>query len=321
VGSNPFYADSGSVYMAGPYKGAPLSLAVSVPAVAGPFDLGNVVVRSALYVDPATAQLRAVSDPFPTILGGIPLKVRDIRLNIDRPHFTLNPTNCEPMSIDGTVLSTAGQSAKVHDRFQVGECAALGFKPHLALSLNGGTRRTRHPALKAVLRMPPGGANIASAQVTLPHGEYLENSHIGTVCTRVQFAAHACPPASVYGKATAYTPLLDKPLSGPVYLRSSNHKLPDLVADLNGQIEVVLDGKIDTGKGGGIRNTFELVPDAPVSRFTLEMKGGKKGLLVNSENLCRKPQRAIAHFTAQNGKVAAFNPLISNSCGKKKNSG
>jgi hypothetical protein len=147
----------------------------------------------------------------------------------------------------------------------------------------------------------------------------LEQSHIGTVCTRVQFAANACPKASIYGKAKAITPLLDKPLEGPVYLRSSSHELPDLVAALNGQIDVVLAGRVDTGKGGGIRNTFEAVPDAPVSKFVLEMKGGSKGLLVNSENICRKPQRASVSFTAQNGKVSDTTPLIKNSCkGKAK---
>ncbi len=322
-GPSPFYVNGGKVYLAGPYKGAPLSLAVSVPALAGPFDLGNVIVRSALYVDPTDASLRAVSDPFPTILDGIPLQVRDIRLSIDRPHFTLNPTNCEPMSIDATVRSTESQSANLHARFQAGECAALGFRPKLALSLKGPTKRAKHPALKAVLTYPPKGnyANIARAQVTLPHSEFLDQSHIGTVCTRVQFAAGACPAASVYGHARAITPLLDQPLEGPVYLRSSSHKLPDLVAALGGQINVDLAGKVDTGKGGGIRNTFEVVPDAPVSKFTLEMQGGSKGLLVNSENICRKPQKALAHFVAQNGKVDNFKPTIANSCPKMNRKG
>ena len=136
----------------------------------------------------------------------------------------------------------------------------------------------------------------------------------------MQFAEGQTPvksarPASIYGYARAETPLLEKPLEGPVYLRSNPaHKLPDLVAALNGQIDVALDGRIDTGKGGGIRNTFEVVPDAPVTKFELSMQGGSKGLLENSENICSHPQKALAHFVAQNGKVDNFRPTIANSC-------
>ena len=224
--------------------------------MAGPFDLGTVLVRAALYVDPETTQIHVVSDPIPSILeeggDGFPLDVRQVTVQMNRPSFTLNPTSCDPMSVDGRVSAVQGASAAVSDRFQVGDCNALAFKPKLALKLKGGTKRNKNPALTATLTYPKGNyANIAAAQVTLPHSAFLDQAHIGTVCTRVQFAAKACPPASVYGKAIAYTPLLDQPLSGPVYLRSSSNKLPDLVADLGGQIEVTLDGKIDTGKGEG----------------------------------------------------------------------
>jgi hypothetical protein len=320
---------SGHAYLAGPYKGAPLSLAIITPAVAGPFDLGDVVVRTALYVNPETAQIHAVSDPLPTILQGIPLDVRSIDLDMNRPQFTLNPTHCDPMAVLGSATSTLGNVAALSQRFQVGGCSALAFKPKVALSLKGGTRRHTFPALKAVVTYPPGPgyANIARAQVTLPHSEFLEQGHIRTVCTRVQFAAGAgngsgCPAASVYGFARAVTPLLDKPLEGPVYLRSSSHKLPDLVAALNGQIDIALAGRVDTGKNGGIRNTFEVVPDAPVTKFTLEMQGGKKGLLVNSEDICgpQAKTHALVHLVSQNGKVLDLKPKIANSCkgaGKK----
>ena len=317
-GTNPFNA-SGTAYLAGPYKGAPMSVAVITPAVAGPFDLGTVVVRNALYVDSETAQGRVVSDPFPKILDGVPLKLRSITVRLDRPNFTLNPTNCSPMSVDAVIHSTDGATANPKNLFQVGGCKDLGFAPKLRIDLKGPTKRAKNPALTATLTYPKGNyANIASAAVTLPHSEFLDQSHIGTVCTRVQFAAQACPAASVYGYAKAETPLLDNPIEGPVYLRSSDHKLPDLVADLNGQIHIVLAGKVDSGKGGGIRNTFMAVPDAPVSKFTLTMKGGNKSLLVNSENICNKPQRAIANFTAQNGKVSNTKPLITNDCKKSK---
>jgi hypothetical protein len=323
AGPAPYYVP-GHAYLAGPYKGAPLSLEIVTPAVAGPFDLGTVAVRTALYVDPESAQIHAVSDEIPHVLQGIPLDVRSINLSLDRPNFTLNPTNCAKKTVLGSATSVLGQSAALSAPFQVGECAKLGFKPKLAIKLKGGTQRHTFPALTATLTYPQGSyANIASAQVTLPHSEFLEQGHIGTVCTRVQFAAGAghgeqCPQASVYGFARATTPLLDKPIEGPVYLRSSSHSLPDLVAALNGQIDVDLDGRVDTGKGGGIRNTFEAVPDAPVSKFVLSLDGGKKGLLVNSENLCAKhaKTKAIADFTAQNGKVYDTTPTVANSCKK-----
>jgi hypothetical protein len=315
---NPLYVQ-GHAYLAGPYKGAPLSMAIITPAVAGPFDLGTVVVRAALYVNEVTAQVTVKSDPIPRILQGIPLDVRSIAVQIDRSQFTLNPTSCEAKAVTGEAISTTGAVAALSNRFQVGACNALGFKPGVTIDLKGGTKRNQNPALTATVTYPKGSyANIARAAVTLPHSEFLDQAHIGTVCTRVQFAARACPAASVYGHANAITPLLANPLEGPVYLRSSSHELPDLVAELNGQIRVVLDGRVDTGKGAGIRNTFEGVPDAPVSKFVLKMKGGNKGLLVNSENICgpRAKRDATVKLTAQNGKVHNFSQLVSNSCGK-----
>jgi hypothetical protein len=317
-GTDPFYLKTGKVYLAGPYKGAPLSLAVVTPALAGPFDLGTVVVRNALHIDPTTAQVTSISDPLPTILHGIPLDLRDIRVSLDRADFTRNPTSCDRMRVDGTIGSTMGTSADVSSRFQVGECAALGFKPQLSLRLKGKTRRASYPALTASLRAKKGQANIGRVSVTLPHSEFLAQEHIRTVCTRVQFSADACPKASIYGYAEAKTPLLDKPLKGPVYLRANGgeRELPDLVAALNGQIDIDLVGYIDS-HNGGIRTTFQRVPDAPVSRFTLQMKGGRRGLLVNSTNLCGSTNRATVKMDGQNGKVHDFNSVLADSCGRK----
>ena len=320
AGPTPYYT-SGRAYLAGPYKGAPLSLAIVTPATAGPYDLGTVVVRTALFVDPETARIHAVSDPIPQILQGIPLDVRSIALRVDRPSFTLNPTSCDPFAVTGSASAAAVAPAALTSPFQVGGCSALAFKPKLAIALEGGTKRSDNPALKAVLTMPAAGANIAAASVALPHSEFLDQAHIRTVCTRVQFAAGAgngagCPAGSVYGTARAITPLLDAPLEGPVFLRSNpEHELPDLVAALNGQIDVVLVGRIDSHKGG-IRTTFEGVPDAPVSKFVLEMQGGKKGLLENSVNLCKSTNRATALFDGQNGKVNDFKPVVKAKCRK-----
>ena len=320
-GGSPLFV-GGRAYLAGPYKGAALSLAIITPAVAGPFDLGVVVVRVALNVGLETAQIHAVSDPLPTILQGIPLNVRSVAINFNRSDFTLNPTSCEPKLIEATVGSPAGSTAKLKERFGVEGCANLAFKPKLSLSLKGATKRSGHPALKAMVTYPSKGAyaNIARAQVGLPHSAFLDQGNLDKVCKQAELRSGTCPPTSIYGHAKAWTPLLDKPLEGPVYLGVGfGYKLPALVADLNGQVRILLKGKVDTTKHEGIRNTFEAVPDAPVSKFILEMKGGKKyGLLENSENICRKTQRAAARFVAQNGRISQLHPKIANDCGKRK---
>jgi hypothetical protein len=328
AGSNPIYVPqpgkpATGVYLAGPYRGAPYSLVVKVPAQAGPFDLGTVAVRNALYIDPETTQVTTKSDPLPQILQGVPVSYRDVRVQVDRPGFTINPTSCESTSVGSTIGSAAGALAHPSSRFQVGDCASLDFAPRLALSVKGKTRRAAHPAFKAVLTPPPGQANLRRAAVSLPPTEFLENAHIRTVCTRVQYDAGPgggaeCPKASIYGRAKAWTPLLDRPLEGPVFLRSSSHKLPDLVASLDGQIHIDLDGRIDSVHRR-IRNTFEMVPDAPVSRFVLEMQGGKKGLLVNNTQLCRTTPRGTAVFTGQNGRRVTLHPVMKAQCkGQKK---
>jgi hypothetical protein len=318
-GSNPFYAH-GAAYLAGPYKGAPMSVAVITPAVAGPFDLGTVVVRNALFVEPETAQGRVVSDPFPKIIDGVPLRLRSIEVRLDRPSFTLNPTNCSPLAITAKLTSTDGATATPSNHFQASNCGALGFKPQLRLSLRGSTKHAGHPALRAVLTYPKGSyANIASAQVNLPHSEFIDQGNLNKTCTKPVLLAGACPASSIYGKVRAWTPLLAAPLEGPVYLVGGyGYKLPALVADLDGQIRIILAAKVDSGTNKGIRTTFETVPDAPVERFELLMKGGRKySLLENSEDLCARPQKAIATFTAQNGLVSTYKPRIANSCGKK----
>ena len=324
VGTNPVFVPQPgkaptALYLAGPYKGAPYSLIAKVPAQAGPFDLGVVAVRSAIRVNPTNAQVTVNSDPLPQILQGVPVRYRDIRVEVDRPQFTINPTDCSQMAVQGNIASDRGTTATPSARFRATDCAKLQFAPKLAISLKGGTKRNQFPALRAVLTTPKGAnANIARASVALPTSLFLEQGHIRTVCTRVQFAAENCPKASIYGKARAFTPLLDEPLEGPVYMRSSNNPLPDLVADLDGAIDIEVAGRIDSIKGGGIRNTFSAVPDAPVSKFILEMQGGKKSLLVNSRNLCAAGTgRATVKLDAQNGKFHDFRPLLKTPCGKK----
>jgi hypothetical protein len=307
----------GSVYLAGPYKGAPLSLVVNIPAIAGPYDLGNVAVRVAVHVDPASTQVSAVSDPLPQIFEGVPLRTRLIQVNLNRPNFALNPTNCREYSVDASVGGTEGGRASVSAPFQVANCTDLAYQPKLSMKLSGGVNRLGHPAIRAVLRTSPNEANSQRVSVTLPGGELLDNKHIGTVCTRAQFAADSCPAASRIGSATARSQLLENPVSGGVYLRASNHRLPDLVADLEGQVDVELSAKIDTAKGGRLRATFGSIPDVPVERFVMNLQGGKKGLLQNSRGLCGKKKRAKVAMVGQNGWRIRERIPLQVACGSK----
>ncbi|HXF31620.1 MAG TPA: hypothetical protein VN522_08860 [Solirubrobacterales bacterium] len=320
AGPAPFNAP-GKAYLAGPYKGAPLSMAIVTPAVAGPFDLGTIVVRVALNINPATAQITAVTDPIPTILQGIPLDIRSVSVRLDAPNFTLNPSSCDPTVVSGSLLSTAGSSSALQNRFQLAECGQLRLKPSLVLSLNGPTKRGQFPTLKAVLKPRAGDANLDEAVVALPRSEFIEQGHIRTVCTRVQFAADQCPAASVYGKVTVDTPLLSSPLTGPVYLRSSNNKLPDMVLDLHGPasqpIRIEADGRIDS-VNGGIRTTFTSVPDVPFTKMTLQLGSGKKSLLVNSTDICVGKHQAELSYTAHNGLTYSTKTPLKAQCGGKK---
>jgi hypothetical protein len=324
TGPNPLRL-AGNVYLAGPYKGAPVSLVVTTPAVAGPFDLGTVVVRVALNVNPETAQVNAISDVIPDVFGGVKLDLRSIDLNIYRKKFMLNPTNCAKQATTGAINGGGADptnpatfsSYAVNDPFQASQCKKLGFKPKLKLTLYGPTKRAKNPRLKAILTAKQGQANIARTAVTMPHSLFLDQGHIGTVCTRPQLASHTCPKASVYGKAWAKSPLLKGKLAGKVYLVSSNHELPDLLVDLRGQVEVYLRGVLSS-KHGGLKTVFNNTPDVPVSKFVLNMKGGKKSLLVNSTNTCAKTQRAVVKIKGQNGKKKNNNRQKLNivSCGK-----
>ena len=334
VGSALAYAP-GKVYLAGPYNGSNLSIVAITAGIVGPFDVGTVVVREALKIDPETAEAfidATGSDPIPHIIKGVPVHLRDVRVYTDRPNFVLNPTDCSRTSTASTVLGSGldfGSEADdrpitVSTPYQAADCAALPFKPKLSLKLKGGTRRGAHPAFKATLKMNGiGEAGIARAEVTLPKSEFIENAHFQTICTRVQFKAGAgngtqCPAKSIYGKARATTPILGEPLAGPVFLRSSEHQLPDLVVALhNSQVDFDLVGHVDSVKGR-LRNTFEAAPDAPVSSFVLEMQGGSKGLFVNSTNLCKGTHRAEANFDGQNGKQWDKKPeLVPSGCKAK----
>ncbi|MGB7684776.1 MAG: hypothetical protein WBL45_03245 [Solirubrobacterales bacterium] len=325
AGSGSLLYVQGHAYLAGPYKGAPLSLAIITPALAGPFDLGVVVVRSAIYVDETTAQVTVKSDPLPTILQGIPLDVRSVAVKVDRPEFSLNPSSCEEMAVSAEAIATTGQVASLKDRFKLLGCRKLDFSPKLSLQMKGATRRSGHPAFKAVLTQPKDQANIARTTVILPPTAFIDQNHIANPCTRVQFNENDCPPGSVLGKARAFTPLLDKPLEGLLYFRSNGgeRELPDLVADLHGKIHLVLVGFVDSvhkkgSESSRVRTTFASIPDAPVSKAVFQLKGGKKGLLVNSANICKVPNVATVKMKGHNGKLQNANQRIGTGCRTKK---
>jgi hypothetical protein len=319
TGSAPLKIE-GRVYLSGPYKGAPLSAVVITPAVAGPFDLGNVVVHAPLNLNPESGQIETSAE-IPDVFGGAKLDIRSILVNLQRKEFTLNGTNCNKNATTGTIAGggadptnpAAWSQAKVNAAFQGEGCEGLEFSPGLKVRLFGQTRRAKNPKLQATLTTKEGQANTALASVGLPHAIFLDQASLGTVCTRPQFAAGQCPAKSRYGFARAWTPLLSHPVEGPVYLRSSNNTLPDMVADLKGQVSIVLDGRIDSFKGG-IRTTFAGIPDLPVSKFVLTLPGGKHGLLQASTNLCEKPVRGVIRLEGQNGKKVTRHPRIQTPC-------
>lgn len=287
AGSAP-YPVQGKVYFAGPYKGAPFSLAIITPAIAGPFDLGTVVVRVALYVDPTTAQIRAVSDPIPSILDGIPLDLRSVALNLSRAAFTFNPTSCEPMTLSGQATSLAGQTVSLSNRFQVGGCNGLAFNPTFAAS-TAGNGNFHGTSLDVKISQKPGEAAIRKVDTQLPITLSSRLATLQKACTEKQFAANpaGCPAGSLVGSATAVTPILNVPLTGPAYLVShGGAAFPDLDILLQGEgVAIDLVGNTDIKKGITY-SRFETVPDAPITSFELKLPSGPGALLAAIKNPC-----------------------------------
>jgi hypothetical protein len=331
AGPAPYYA-TGHVYLAGPYKGAPFSLVVIVPAVAGPFDLGSVVVRNALRVDPHTAQITAVSDPIPAILAGIPLDVRSIALDISRSGFTFNPTSCEGKEVRGEAVSVFNQVAGLSNPFQVTDCAALKFAPKFSVSTSAKTSKANGASLVARVSYPSGSlgtqANIKSVKVALPVALPSRLSTIQQACPEGVFAVNpaSCPAGSNIGTATASTPVLASPLSGPAYLVShGGAAFPDLMMILQGEgIVFDLVGSIDIRKGI-TSSTFASVPDAPISTFELSLPQGPHSALATNlpakahGNLCGTSLTMPTTLTAQDGaQIVQSTKIAVTGCPKTK---
>jgi uncharacterized repeat protein (TIGR01451 family) len=308
AGPDPFYV-GGNVFLTGPYKGAPFGLSIVVHAVAGPFDLGSVIVRARINVDPSTAQITVTSDALPTILQGIPLDLRTINVTVDRPGFMFNPTSCEHLSVTGTITSTGGASAAVSSPFQAANCASLPFKPSFAVSTQGKTSKANGASLVVKVAQTPGEANIHKVNLQLPLALPSRLTTLQKACIASQFERDpaGCPEGSFVGTATAHTPLLAVPLTGPAILVShGGAAFPDVVFVLQGEgIRIDLVGNTDIKKGITF-SRFETVPDAPISSFATSLPEGPHSALAAFGNLCSltKTVTVAKHLTRRvNGHV------------------
>jgi hypothetical protein len=322
-GGHPFHA-IGRMYMAGPFKGAPLSLVAVTPALAGPYDYGTQVVRVAIHVDPRDAHVVAISDTVPSIIGGVPIRLRSIRVNLNRPNFIINPTNCSNFAVNSQGIGDQGTVTDFSSYFHADNCSTLPFKPKLKVIQMGGrkaTRRSHNPRLRFDLRTRIGDANIKSISVTLPKSFAIDQRHLGNICSRGQLAAEQCAGRQAIGTVSVRTPLLDAPLSGPAYAVSGFGKLPHVVFILNGQVAIMPEAESSSVRGGHLKTVVPIVPDAPVGLFRLDLFGGKHGYLVNTRSLCRSAAEVSIRYAAQNGASLTQHVKTGTACGGGKRAG
>ena len=336
AGSSPLWVPMAgktptAVYLSGPYKGAPFSLSVAVPAEAGPFNLGTVVVRAALFVDPHDAHVSVTSDSIPTILDGVPLNVQKINVTLDRPGFMISPTNCAPMQITGTATSSAGSSAALSSPFQVGSCGSLKFVPRFSVSTVGRASKANGASLTAKLSFPANQgtqANIGKVKVELPRQLPSRLTTLQKACTSAQFDANpaGCPAASFIGRATVHTPLLPVPLTGPaIFVSHGGEAFPSLVMVLQGYgVTVDLVGTTLI-RSGVTSTTFKTVPDVPFNDFELTLGQGKFSALAANlpakanGSFCGQKMVMPTEFIAQNGAlVKQSTPIAITGCTKAK---
>ncbi len=330
VGGDPYTVKGGKVYITGPYKGAPFGLSIVNPAKAGPFDLGQVIVRARIDVNEETAALTVTTDnegPYriPTLIDGIPLQIKHVFVDVNRPGFTFNATNCSPLAVTGTLTSTEGATSALSVPYQVTNCAVLAFKPKLEASTSGKTSRANGASFHVKLGYPAGpyDANIAKVKVELPKALPSRLTTLQKACTAAVFNANpaACPPASVVGQATATTPELPVPLSGPAYFVShGGEAFPSLVIVLQGYgVTVHLVGSTFINKAGITSSTFKTVPDAPVGTFELTLPQGPYSALAANGNLCKQKLAMPTEFLGQNGALIKTSTKIAvTGCGKSK---
>ena len=319
AGSHPFY-EKGQVYLTESYKGAPFGLSIVVPTVAGPFNLGNVVVRAQIDIDPLTTALTVTSDPFPQVIDGIPLRLRTANVTIERPGFIFNPTNCAQQQVTATIAGAQGTQAQVSAPFAVSGCAGLHFGPTFKVSTSGRTSRRDGASLDARLTFPAGAqSNVAKVKVELPKQLPSRLTTLQKACPVPVFEANpaACPGASVIGIVKASTPILPVELTGPVYFVShAGEEFPALIAVLQGYgVRVNLIGKTFINKAGITSSTFQNVPDVPVSSFELYLPEGPYSALAAHGDLCAQKLLMPTLFTAQDGaQLKQDTPIIITGC-------
>jgi hypothetical protein len=323
AGTQPFYLP-GSIYLTGPYDGAPFGLAVVVRAVAGPYDLGTIVIRARIQVDPHDLDLTIATDPLPQIIDGIPLRLRTVDLTIDRPGFVFNPTDCAPQAVSGTITSTGGESATVGAPYDLGGCAELAFKPRIALATQRAASKNGDGAsLEVRIAANSGQANLRSVSIRLPRQLRARLSTIQQACPAATFSTdvEACPGDSLVGSGTVGTPVLSAPLTGPMYLVSNGAVAPPTLAIvLHGEgIVVELDGTIRIARSNAVSATFPALPDVPIDSFVLALPRGPHSLLGATERLCSKRLTLPVALTGQNGDQLEQNARLDvPRCGAKQ---
>jgi len=318
-GSHPFHA-VGRIYMAGPFQGAPLSLVAITPALAGPYDYGTVVVRVALHIDPLDAHVIADSETVPQIIGGIPIRMREIEVNINKPNFMINPTNCSPFSVASEGIGDQGTPVAFSSYFEAVNCGTLPFSPKLSITQLGGrsaTKQGHEPSLRFDMNTNSGDANIKSVAVTLPKAFEIDQEHLGNICDRTELAKDQCKGKTPIGTVIDETPLLEKPLSGPAYAVSGYGLLPHIVFILGGQVTVMPQGESTSVNGGELKTVIPTVPDVPIGHFALTLYGGSKGYLANTRNLCSAPAVSKVEIDGQNGKSLSESVAAKTACKAK----
>jgi hypothetical protein len=338
AGSEPFYT-TGKVFLTGGYNGGAYGEVVQVPAVAGPFNLGMVVIRGAIRIDRHTAQATVVSDPFPSILDGIPLQIKTVNVDLDRSGFTFNPTNCSQLATSGSITSTLGATVPVSSPFQAANCANLKFKPGFSASTVGKATKANGASLSVKLVLPAEGpqsggsasaeANIARVKVDLPKALPSRLTTLQKACTAAQFEANpaGCPAASLVGRAKAVTPILPAALEGPVYFVShGGEAFPSLIMVLQGSgVRIDLVGTTFISKQGITSSTFKQVPDAPLTSFELTLPQGKYSALAANlpakakGSFCGQTLVMPTAFVAQNGaEIHQSTKIAPTGCPKAK---
>jgi hypothetical protein len=324
AGSNPYYV-TGKAYLTGSYNGAPYGLSFVVPAVAGPLNLGTVVVRAAVNIDPHTAALTVTSQSLPQILQGVPLQIRAVNVTLDREHFIFNPTNCDPLSVQAALTSVLGAIVPVGTRFQATDCGSLAFTPRFTATTSGRTSRVNGASLDARIQVPPGmaQANFARVKVSLPKALPSRLSTLQKACPASVFESNParCPAASLVGYARASTPVLPVGLSGPAYFVShGGEAFPSLIVVLEGYgVRVDLVGSTFISKQGVTSSTFGSVPDVPVSSFEIYLPEGRYSALAANSDLCNKHLTMPTELVAQDGaRIHQSTALTVTQCTKTK---